>query len=281
MKVNFDEKTYTLPTEDLHLAIIFYVVDLGTQETRFKKKLRKWSIGFKLAPSAGTWTDEETAETHLLNVYKEFTIYKNISKRSNFYKMLVHLGLINAETEGYYIEDLLGTRCRVFIQHNNEYANIENIIKSDNPNDPVYDEIQDDIPEYVYFSLEKDEWEKSARVWENFSQRRKDTIVSSPEGAAFLEWFATYSKDDTLVDRPGSPKQKVLFTEREKEILNKLIEKTHKELGGAYYEHIKHAYNTLKKLNIEMPRERSDFRNAVKVLVEYAMKDYEDDDLPF
>ena len=113
-------KTFEQMTEGLHNVTITKVEDLGLQETNFGTKDR--------ARIMFTAADQKDKEGKAVDVFMSVT--KSLHSKSQLGKLLAALKIpVGAEFD---LNDIVGVKCQVVIQHNEKdgktYANVASVI---------------------------------------------------------------------------------------------------------------------------------------------------------
>jgi hypothetical protein len=177
-----EEFTHQIPTDDIHEARCFYVVDLGTQERTWKNNTilqHRCLVAWELLDESYSYEDEDTGETitRRFHIYKEYTLSLNI--KANLYNDLVNWRakeFTPKELDGFHMKKLLNAPCRIVIVHKEKdgktYANVDSIMKAKGS----YPDLESDL---VYFSLHPEEFD--SEVYEKFSDKMKNKIAESPE----------------------------------------------------------------------------------------------------
>lgn len=120
MSLVIKPKVYEQMTEGLHNVTITKVEDLGLQETNFGTKDR--------ARLVFTAQDQKDKEGNAVEVFMSVT--KSLHAKSQLGKVLAALKIpVGAEFD---LNDIVGVKCQVVIQHNEKdgktYANITSVI---------------------------------------------------------------------------------------------------------------------------------------------------------
>ncbi len=123
MPLVIKDKVYEQLTEGLHNVIITKVNDLGVQETQFGPK-KRLNVVFE----AQDQTDKEGKKVDVLMYFTQ-SLH---SKAALVKNLLTPLG-ISANNE-FDVENLIGIKCQVFIQHKESdgktYANVTAVLKN-------------------------------------------------------------------------------------------------------------------------------------------------------
>ena len=121
MSLVIKERVYENLSEGLHNVTISRIEDLGLQETNFGTKDRA-RIYF-------TASDQKAKDGSAVDA--TMTVTKSLHSKSALGKLLASLGVVvGAEFD---LNDIIGTKCQVVIQHKESdgktYANIASVLK--------------------------------------------------------------------------------------------------------------------------------------------------------
>lgn len=113
-----------------HKAILFSIVDLGTQLVKSQahgdKNVRRWRITRELTAIANP-----DAEGQKAVVSQEYTQSMYNSQLLKLVESMKNVKLTDKEAKDFDIETLLGMGCRLQLVHNGEYVNINGIMSLD------------------------------------------------------------------------------------------------------------------------------------------------------
>ena len=178
------------PPAGTHAAICYRLIDLGTQETMQKGKLklqRKILVSWELV-------DEKTPEGFPFTVHQRYTF--NMSEKAYFRADIESWrgqAFTQEELEAFDIENLLGRACLVSIVHETKngktYANVKNVAKVPRtmtvPAQPFNQPFS--------FNLAEPNWD----IFRDLSQSIQATIMKSPEYAEAMKTNVSNAPDET------------------------------------------------------------------------------------
>lgn len=175
MKLNQTSGNFEISIpEGIHKAVIYSVVDLGTQTIQSQQygeqEKKQILISFEI-PSITKVFDKEKGE-QAVAISKTYTL--SLHEKSRLYevaKSVLGRDLTKEEQENLEPKDLLGGNVTLTVEHNNWYANIKSISK-------IFDkEKLEAINELRLLELDNIDWD----VFNKLHDKLKDKIIKSPE----------------------------------------------------------------------------------------------------
>lgn len=164
--------------EGTHVARCIQIIDKGTHYgERFKKWEHKVLFGWELPHALRDATDERPAEPYL--VWQEYNL--SLHEKSKLRKALEAWRgkkFVAEELQGFDLKNVLESTCLLQILHNEKgYADIASIaaLPKGTSAPPIHHDKK-------YFVI--NEWDEA--VFQTFSEKLKQTILSSEEGKARL-----------------------------------------------------------------------------------------------
>lgn len=182
MKAQVNGSDFELPPEGMHLARCIKIIDLGTQEQKFKDEVKHQHqilVMFELPKVMieidGEKKPQAISKKYNLTFSQKATFRKDLE---SWYGKKFNDKQI-AESEGFDPSKILGKPATLTISHSEDgrYANISAITG-------VMDgiEVPDQVNPSVLFDLENFDQE----VWDSFSEKMQDWILKSPEAQAVV-----------------------------------------------------------------------------------------------
>lgn len=170
MKFNNTEKREIAIPEGIHKAVVYSEVDLGTQITEFGEK-RKVLISWEISSIRKTFSQEKGEQP--VAISKKFTasMHEKSSLRPVVEAVMGRKFESDEEAYDFDTKDLIGKTCLIYVEHNDGYANIKNVMKNtdgvdlvpenptrifelDNPDRTVFDSLHDKLKVQVSASPE-------------------------------------------------------------------------------------------------------------------------------
>ena len=192
MKLNQTSGNFEISIpEGIHKAVIYSVVDLGTQTIQSQQygeqEKKQILISFEI-PSITKVFDKEKGE-QAVAISKTYTL--SLHEKSRLYevaKSVLGRDLTKEEQENLEPKDLLGGNVTLTVEHNNWYANIKSISK-------IFDkEKLKATNELRLLELDNINWD----VFNNLHEKLRDKIIKSPEYNKAIESKSLTAEEDEV-----------------------------------------------------------------------------------
>jgi len=192
MKLNQTSGNFEISIpEGIHKAVIYSVVDLGTQTIQSQQygeqEKKQILISFEI-PSITKVFDKEKGE-QAVAISKTYTL--SLHEKSRLYevaKSVLGRDLTKEEQENLEPKDLLGGNVTLTVEHNNWYANIKSISK-------IFD--KDKLKatnELRLLELDNINWD----VFNSLHEKLRDKIIKSPEYNKAIENKSLTTEEDEV-----------------------------------------------------------------------------------
>lgn len=181
-----------------HKAILYSIVDLGTQLVKSKqygdKQVRQCKITFELVNVKRVFSEEKWEQRAVVSQNYTLSMYNSHLKR--LVETLLGVSLTDEDAKNFDLMDILGASCMLQIIHNGEYANIKTIMWVDEDYWPNENEL-------VLFDLDKYNHDDFNRLPNFVKEKIKETqewqaLEVDEDGTTKAERDA----DDVNEDRP-------------------------------------------------------------------------------